>query len=146
MMSWFKGLSSIKMMIMVSTITAVIVGSTAFIAGVRWEKADRYDEAVARIKVIEAQATQSLDNLNKEWKSAANKAKLDVKEWNLQNTIDETLFTRLLAGQADIRSQFDDLENDIFITTDFGTCQLSPAAIQLLRSSADAANARVSQP
>ena len=43
--SKFMGLGSIKMMIIVAAVTSVTVGSVAFIAGQRWEKADRYEEA-----------------------------------------------------------------------------------------------------
>jgi hypothetical protein len=146
MIGWIRGLSSIKTMMLVSLATAAITGTTAFIAGVRWEKADRYDDALAQLQLIEDQATQSLVHLNAAWVAAANKAKIDIREWNLQNTSDKELFTRLLAGQADIRSQFDDLEKDIFITTDFGTCKLSDDAVRLLRSAANAANAGVSEP
>ena len=145
LISKFTGLGSLKMTLIVASATAAIVGSTAFIAGVRWEKADRYDEAVAQIQLIEAQATQSLDALNDQWQDVAKQAQIRVEDWTLQNAVDEDMFDRLLNGQSEIRSKFNDLERDIFITTDFGTCKLSDDAVRLLRKAAFIANAGVSE-
>ena len=146
MIGWIKGLSSLKMMLLVSAGTAAIVGSTAFIVGVRWEKADRYEEALVTIQKIEEQATTSLNTLNTRWNAAAEDARIAVQDWNLQNTVDQDLFDRLLAGQLEIKDKFDEIQNDIFITTDFGVCQLSDDAVRLLRESAATANSGLSRP
>ena len=138
--SKFTGMSTIRIVFLSVTLTAAIVGSAAFIAGARWEKAERYDEALLEIQKIEDQAVQSLEKLNAQWAIEARKAQIQVEEWNLQNRADEELFDRLLNGQSIIRSRFNDLEKEVFITNDFGTCQLSPDAIRLLRQASDAAN------
>lgn len=142
---WFKMIPMLgtwKLMAIGCGATALIVGSTAFMAGVRWEKADRYDEAKATITAIEAQATQSLEALTERWQNAASEAQIRIEDWNLQNAVDTELFNELLRGQSEIRSKFDELESDILVTTDFGTCKLSPDAIRLLREAADTANNR----
>lgn len=131
-MFWFKILLKISLM--------GAVAAVSFVGGVRWDKAERYDESVERILAIEEQAGKSLTNLSTRWEAEATNAKIYVEEWNLQQRNDSILFEQLLDGQSKIRSQFNELETEIFITTDLGTCQLTANAVRLLRESSAAAN------
>jgi hypothetical protein len=131
---WFK------LVLLFSILTGT--SSAAFVAGVRWDKAERYDESVAAVAALEEQATQSLVNLNLRWEEVATNAQINIEDWNLQHQVDNRVLDQLLAGQSIIRSQFNDIENEIYVTTDLGTCELSPDAVRLLRQSSEAANSR----
>lgn len=139
-MSWLTkigskllGMSSWKLMLLVAGVTSVTVGSTAFIAGLKWERADRYKEAKSYITEIELQAIASMNTINSRWEAEAVRARIEVENWNIQATIDQALFNKLLSGQAEIRNKFDGIQKEIIVTNDFGTCKLSNDAIRLLR-------------
>jgi len=117
-----------------------------FTAGLKWEKADRYKDAVTQIEAIQVQATDSLAILNSRWEVEAGRVKIQVEDWNARSTLDQDLMKRLLSGQSLIRSRFDEFNNTITITTDLGTCQLSDDAVRLLRQASAAANASTGVP
>jgi len=136
MLFWLRGLSTLKMMLLVTTVSTVIAGSTGFIAGKRWVKGDLYDQMVT-------QYDENIETLNDRWQDAADSAQIQVEDWNLQNTSDNELLSRLLNGQSDIRRQFNEFEKDMLVINDFGACQLSDAAVRLLIDAGAAANSRV---
>ena len=116
---------------------AIIAGATllfGFYAGIRWEKGAQTVELRQTMMQLEDQANQAIENLDARWKTAATNAQIQVTEWNLQNQVDNQIIAKILAGQDDIRRKFDDINTEITITTDFGTCQLSPDAVRLLRA------------
>jgi len=139
-MSFFKAVASIGTILKFGALALVMTSAGGFYAGVRWEKGVQYDLYVDRTELIEEQAVASLDNLTARWETAAENAKIDVQNWQIQNTTDTKLFDRVLAGQQDIGSRFDELNQDIYITTDMGSCQLSADAVRLLREASEAAN------
>ena len=133
MLAWF---TTIRLAI-IGSIAALAVG---FYAGQRWEKADRYDDAQKQIAALDAAFKKSVENVSTAWKDEAEKARIKVEEWSLQNQVDEGLIRQLLAGQVVIRREFDDLGEQIKITSDVGTCVFTADAVKLLRAASDAAN------
>jgi hypothetical protein len=123
-----------------ATILASIASLTlGFYAGIRWEKGVQVDNLKSQITALSEQAERALTNLNNKWKREVAQVQLDLDRWHEQNQDDETLLRELLQGQNDIREKFNDLGNEITITTDFGTCELSPAAVELLRNASRSA-------
>ena len=141
MLMWLRALSGWKLVLFVAGISAAATGSAGFVAGKKWERADRYEQATDALVALQELAQESLDGLNQKWLAAVAQAQVDVEEWSLQNQMDVALIEDLLRGQANIRSEFRDLENKIQITTDIGTCVFSADAIRLLNTASDAANA-----
>ncbi len=117
-----------------------------FTAGLKWEKADRYEDVVTQVAAIQVQATKSLDILNGRWEVESERAKIQVEDWGVRNTLDQKLIMQLLDGQSLIRSRFDEINQSITITTDLGTCRLSPDAVLLLQQASVAANRATSEP
>lgn len=136
MLGFLTGLGTWKIVL----IAAVPVVAMSFYAGQRWEKADRYKDAKAYIVALDNAHKQSIKNIGSAWRGEADKARIEVEAWSLQNQVDESLIRKLLAGQVTIRRDFNDLEDIIQITTDIGTCQFSPDAVRLLNASSAAAN------
>lgn len=127
------------MSLQVTLIASLVSGAVAFTAGIKWERANQVDAMKVQIAALSEQAQTALDDLSSKWKEEAAQAQIDVNEWNLQNQSDMSLLQELLRGQDDIRDKFDELGNEITITTDFGTCELSPAAVELLRNASRSA-------
>ncbi len=136
MLGFLTGLGTWKIALMVS-VTTLAMG---FYAGQRWEKADRYKDAQAYIVALDKAHKQSIENIGSAWQAEADKARIEVEAWGLQNQVDENLIRELLAGQVTIRRDFDELENTIQITTDVGTCKFSLDAVRLLNASSATAN------
>ncbi len=126
-----------------ASIASVALG---FTAGLKWEKADRYEDAKSQIIAIQDQAILSRDLLNERWEAEAAQVKVIMDDWGTQNRMDNEMIKRLLAGQTIIKGKFDDINTEITITTDFGQCTFSPDAIRLLRESSAAANQTDSLP
>lgn len=135
-MGWFTGMGTLKILALTS-VASIAIGTYA---GIRWQKGVQYDFLEAKLTLVEEQAAQSLINLNKLWLVQAEQAKIDIREWQVQNSLDEDLIQQLIAGQTVIRGKFDEINQEITITTDFGMCTFSPDAIRMLRESSAAAN------
>ncbi len=127
-----------KLLLLISIIS--VSAGVGFVGGVRWDKAERYDEEVSRLAEFKTEATEAFTSLSEGWKKQARDAQDYVLARNLQHSADVKILDKLLIGQSLIRSQFDDIDNKIYITSDLGTCSLSPDAVRLLRESSQAAN------
>jgi hypothetical protein len=117
----------------------IATGSLAlgFAGGIRWEKGAQTDDLRDQLESLSERAQAALVTLGTAWETEAAKVNIEVGEWNAQNEQDRALIRDLLAGQADIRSKFDELDNEITVVTDFGTCQLSDDAVRLLREAGE---------
>jgi predicted nuclease with TOPRIM domain len=107
--------------------------SAGFYGGIRWEKGAQYTAAQRALEELSIKAQEALVTLGDAWEEEAAQAQFEINEWKLQNERDQELLFRLLAGQSDIRTRFNELDNEITVDTNFGTCQLSPDAVRLLR-------------
>lgn len=111
--------------------------SLGFYSGMRWEKGANLADAEKQLKSLSIQAQEAIAELGVAWESEANRAKIQVEEWNLRSQVDEALLIELINGQDEIRRQFNDINTEITVVTDFGTCQLSPDAVRLLRAASE---------
>lgn len=132
-------LANWKMMLIATAASGVV--SFSFLLGVRWAEHEQLEEARATIVAIETQAVRSLDTLNSLWEVEASRAKIEVEKWERQNSIDETLIQELLIGQSEIRSKFDEINQQITITTSLGECTFTPDAVRMLRDASEATDA-----
>lgn len=128
-----KGLAGWKMYLIIG-VAATTIG---FAGGIRWEQGAQLADAKKALEELSVQAQQALVSLGSAWDEEAAKAQLEVSEWNAQNENDRALIRQLIVGQAEIRNQFEELDNEITIVTDFGTCELSPNAVRLLRAASE---------
>lgn len=113
--------------------------SMGFYGGMRWEKGANLAEAEAALQALSEQAQTALGELGSAWEAEAGRVQVKVEEWNLQQQVDEALLIKLLKGQDEIRREFNDLNTEITVLTDFGACKLSPDAIRLLRAASEKA-------
>jgi len=139
-MSIFKAISGIALIIKVGIASVLLAGSFGMYAGVRWEKGRQYDLMVDRSAEITARYEEGIETLGERWQLAADNAKIDVQNWQIQDDADTTLFDKVLAGQAELGAKFNELNKDITITSDMGVCKLSPDAVRLLREASKTAN------
>ncbi len=121
---------------LLASVTSLAVG---FYAGQRWEKADRYKDMLAQMEALQIQSEANLVLLNDRWEAEVARVKIEVEEWNQQNSIDNSAIEELLNGQRVIKEKFDDLNTEIN-TTATGKCDLSDDAIRLLNHASDLAN------
>jgi len=133
MLSFLKGIVGWKLYGLI----AVGALSAGFYAGTRWEKGAQLNDAQRALQELSEQAQAALVSLGKSWEDEVDKTKIKVEEWNLQSQVDEVIFLEIRDGQNDIRSRFDELDNEITVVTEFGTCELSDSAVRLLREASE---------
>ena len=127
-------------------LASVVSVGLGFSAGIKWEKADRYEEASAILTGLTQQYADDMSTLNGLWESEAARARIQVEAWNVQNQVDADLVQRLLQGQSIIRSKFDEINDDIRVLTDLGICTFSPDAVSLLREASHSTTDNNSKP
>jgi len=136
MLNWFAGLGTLK----ISLIVAAATFAAGTFAGIRWQKGALYDDAEKRVEVLYEAFSEALGEVGNAWRVEAERAKIKVEEWSLQNREDEALMRELAENQVMIRRGFDDLEKTIRVTSDVGTCVFTADALRLLNAASHAAN------
>lgn len=126
-------------MIIGGLLTVGAVYAFGFASGLKWEKADRVAQFETALTELQDRHSSLITEQDQAWKEAIDEVRLDLDGWVTQNQRDDALILQLIEGQDTLRREFRGIEVEI-ITTDVGTCLLSPDAVRLLNEATDAAN------
>jgi hypothetical protein len=122
-------------------IIATAALSAGFYGGMRWEKGANLADAERSLEELSVQAQEALVTLGLLWEAEASRAQLQVEKWNLQNQADQLLALERIAVENQLWREFNEINAEIEMVTEFGICQFSPNSIRLLRESSEKARA-----
>ena len=132
MIAWFRALSGWKLWALVITGTAAISLSTGFVAGKKWEESEQVRDLRNQLAQLDDQARSALTALNAAWEDRFGKAQKEVDDWKAQVAQDQEIMKALNKRNHQLQDKYNALAKKFNETPDFGTCQLSTAAIGLL--------------